>query len=135
MKNLAKAFIIVLLVFTGSLAILATRPQGLEALIIVLALALILVNFVLHLALAARGKLPAAALPAAWACCIAPLYIYSYHIENNPGYFGRTFLFLALGVLLLLPVFAVSLLTAVVSRRRKRAAEKRAEQEQVGTGQ
>lgn len=132
MKNLAKAFIIVLLVFTGSLAALASRPSAPEALMILLVPVQILVNFALHLALVSRGKLHIAALPAAWACCIVPLYVYSYYIESNPGYLGRSFLFAALGVLMLLPVFAVSLLTSVISRRRKRAAEKRAEQRNAG---
>lgn len=126
MKNLAKAFIVVLLVFVGSLAAMAYRPEAPEALLVLLVLLQILVNTVLHLALVARGKLHIAALPAAWAVCIVPLYIFSYHIASNPGYLGRNFLFVALVVLAWLPVFAASLFTSVISHRRKKAAGKRA---------
>lgn len=129
MKSMLATFIIVFITFIGSLAALASRPQAPEALLILAVLAQILVNSALHLALVSRRKLHFAVLPAAWALCIVPLYIYSYHIESNPGFLGRNFLFVILGLFMLLPVFAVSLLTSIVSRRRKRAAAKRAERQ------
>lgn len=123
MKNFLTALFAIALTYICSLAIVvsANAPGP----IIPAALAQIFVNSVLHTQLCAKGRIHLAALPASWALCVVPLYIYSFHIDRYSGFFGGGFTFQVLGFFTLLPVFAVSLLTSAVSGyRRGRAASR-----------
>lgn len=123
MKDFLTALIVVVFTYICSLTIVI--QAGVPGSIIPVALAQIFVNSALHSQLCAKGRISAAALPAAWALCVIPLYIYSFHIDRFSGFFGRDFTFMVLGFFTLLPIFAVSALTSAVScYRRGRAASK-----------
>lgn len=111
MKDSAISFVAVLLTFICSLTIFAEYAPGAE---MIVPLALIGVNTALHLVYATRRRISLALLPAAWASCVAPLYIYCYSIDHYSLY-DKRFAFIVLGVIALAPVFAVSLLTSIVS--------------------
>lgn len=117
MKDSATAFIAVLLAFIYSLGIFKYILPYSE--LMVLPVLLIGVNTVLHIIYASRGRISLALLPAAWAVCIAPLYIYCQTLANS-RVSERSLVFLVLGFAVLAPVFTVSLLTSLVSRFRRR---------------
>lgn len=112
MNNLAAVFIIVLLSFVCSLSIFRYILPTTEMMMI-MPLILIGVNIVLHFIYAARRRVSLAALPAAWASCIGPLYIYCYSIEHY-RLNEKRFAFLVLLFVMWAPVLAASLITSAI---------------------
>lgn len=69
---------------------------------------------VAHIFFVAPGQAAWWSLPLGWGLCVLPNYIYSYHIAPRAGFFGRSFSFIAVNMLFILPPGVVSLVLALV---------------------
>lgn len=110
MRNLL-TIVIVQMVYTISLFVVA--PE----LIHITVIAEIFLNFVLHFMWCTKYKIHLATLPAAWALCVIPLYLFAFcfpWLDDFPPIPG-SYIFMLFGGITILPIFIVSLLTSAIS--------------------